>query len=196
MKPRRRRPLRRSPGKAGRLGALGALALAGCGWSAGLSAPDEDSTIGIEVFDVHREVLERGLAPELHEELTLAAANLVDAPLVGPDHADYVVRGTIVEYRRRGGIRSEDFELLETAIRIRVEARLVDRRTGETIGEPVRTHVWSGYGLDAPNNEDAARERALHYLAETIILDLFGPADAEPRAPDDEPGAKVDDPAE
>lgn len=160
-----------------------ALALSGCGWSAGLAAPDEGSTIGIEVFDVDRDVLERGLAPLFHSQLTRAASDLVDAPLVAPDSADYVVRGKIIEYRRRGGIRSEDFELLETAIRIRVEAWLVDRRTGETVGERVQNHVWSGYGLDAATNEDTARERAIHYLAETIVLDLFGPADATPPAP-------------
>ena len=165
--------------------ALAAL-VAGCGWSAGLSTPVEGRSIGSEVFDVRRDVLERGLAPLLHEQMTRAAGDLVAAPVVQPSKADYVVRGTIVEYRRRSGIRNSDFQLQETALRIRLEAELIDRRTGEVVGDPVRTHVWSGYGLDATTNEAIALERALHYLAETVVLDLFGPASAE--APPDEEG--------
>ena len=127
----------------GLLKGLVAAALAtSCGWHAGLTPEagigrqvEGGPSVGVEVFDVHRDVLERDLEPILHTELTRAVTELVDAPLASPREATLLLRGEIVEYRRRGGIRSIDNRLLETAVRIRVRAELVRRSTGQRVGE-------------------------------------------------------------
>lgn len=148
--------------------------IASCGWHAGGLAPEGAKTVGVEVFWTNEKVLERDLEPDLQRELARAASDLSGLSLARVDQADLVLRGKIKEYRRRSGIRSPDNELLETGIRILVEAELVDRRDGSILGRaPAR--VWSGYALIGPDQEHSARDRALRHIAETLTLSLFQP---------------------
>lgn len=192
-------------------------ALAGCGWQRGLVAPEDGARVGVEVFRLGRDVFERGLEAELHAELTRAVSDLVGARLVAPERADWVLRGTIEGYRRRGGIRSRENQLRETAVQLDIRAELVARRDGRgalppapaAAGRPLpggeaapgegaaggaaapdaaadrttQVRVWSGYGLDVPTNERPARQRALRFLAETIVLDLFAQPPPDPQGP-------------
>ena len=158
--------------------------LGGCGWSAGLVLPEGVRTVGVEVFPRDRLVLERGLEPRLADALSQAVSDLVGAPLATPRDADWVLEGEIVEVRRRAGIRSTDNRILETAVRVRIEARLVDRRSGAVTAATTEPYVWGGYALDQPGNEDLSEDRVLRYLAETIVLDLFT---ATPRSNPDGP---------
>jgi len=106
-----------------------ALALAagagGCGYSTGVRLPEQVRTVGVEVFG--NDSKQRDLEVELHRELADAVARLVHAPLVAPEQADLIVRGRIVDYERRNGIRSPQNQLLETGVRITIEAQLVQR---------------------------------------------------------------------
>lgn len=165
------------------------LALGTCGWHAGLQAPGGATSVGIDVFTADRHILERDLEPRLNANMTRAFVDLLDIPLENPRRADLIIRGEILEYRRRAGTRSKDNDLLETGVLIEAEARLVDRRTGAIVVPNQRAHIWSGYALDgetAVQQEDAARERALQFLAQTLILDLFRPRD-ENAPPPEEP---------
>jgi hypothetical protein len=106
--------------------ALGALA-AGCGYSTGMRVEEAAGrTVGIAFFD--NQTYERDLERDLHDEMTRVVLQVVDAPLVAPDHSDLVVRGTLVRYQRRGGIRSPNNQLLETGIRVDARASLWRRR--------------------------------------------------------------------
>jgi len=164
----------------GKLLGLALLAAAGCGWHSGLPAPEGARSIGVEAARREGTVLERGLEPLLTDALSRTVVDWVDLELVSPDEADLVIRPLILEYRRRGGVRSGENELLETAVFIRVQAELVDRRTGASrpIAGPAVAQLWSGYSLDVPTNEDRARDRALRHISETLVLDLFGSSDA------------------
>jgi len=161
-----------------RLGrALAALlvgSFAACGWHAGLIAPPGARTVSIEVAVRAPSVLERGLEPLVSDALSRAVSDLVGLPLANPAEADLVVRGEILEYRRRGGVRSPQNQLRETAVRIDVRATLVDRRTGKVAAEALEG-VWAGYVLGDPAEERSARERAVAHLAETLVLELFHP---------------------
>lgn len=178
----------------GLLAFLAALAplLGACGWHAGLVAPEGAEgarSIGVEMFDIGDAVLERDLEPLLHDQLSRSVSDLVDLDLVSPRRADLLVRGRILEYARRGGIRSPDNDPLETAVRVTVEASLVVRSTGAVLGTAVAT-IPSGYltaELDQPalsldedryliggrENEVPARQRALRFVADELVLDLF-----------------------
>lgn len=165
-----------------------ALLLAGgCGWRAGLAVPEGAQSIGVEAARRSATVLERGLEPRLTDALSEAVVDWVDLPLADPRKADLVVRAELLEYRRRGGVRTTDNELIETAVFVRARAELVDRRTGRARG-PVQAQEWSGYALDDVNNEEAASDRALRHVAVSLILELFG-GEAAP-APDDEPAPR------
>lgn len=117
--------------------ALALLALAalpgGCGYTTGLRVPPGIDTVGVEVFGNDGRL--RDLEFDLQEALSDSTRRLVHAPLVDPRDADLVLRGRIVEYRRRGGIRSTDNELLEDGVRITVEVQLV-RRFPQSIVAP------------------------------------------------------------
>jgi len=159
--------------------------LTSCGWHAGLAAPDGAQTIGIEVFETDRGQLQRGLEPEFADALGKAVVDLVGTPLADPADADVVVRGHIVEYRRRQGIRNTDNQLVETGVYVSVSAGLYDR-TGAVLVPNRQRHNWSGYATDevAQVNEAQARRRALRYIADTLVLDLFGIGDRAPDEPE------------
>ncbi len=173
--------LRHAP--AGLAGLLLCLGGGGCGWHAGL-VPAElaaGRTVGVEIFGTNRDrVLVRDLEPLLHDELSRAVSDLAALPLAPPERADVVVRGRIVEVRRRAGLRRAGTgerdprnDLLETSLRIVVSAELVERSTGKVLRPSRNAGVSSGYAVSV-ENEEAARSRALRWLAETLVLDMFG----------------------
>jgi hypothetical protein len=130
-------------------------------------------SVGLEFFG--NDSLERDLERPLHDELSRALRDMSDAELVEPRRADAILKGRIILYYHRGGIRSPDNVLLETGVRIDVEASLYVRGKPE----PERTERFSsavGYTLDDPANETEARSRALRNLAEKVVLTLFAPA--------------------
>ena len=157
----------------------------GCGWHAGLEPPGGARTVGVEIFTTGEGVLERNLEPLLHRELSRAVTDLVGAPLVSAGEADLVLRGRIMRYRRRSGVRNKDHELIETGVQVSARAELVDRLTGRVVRPAVEASLWSGYVLGDLEAEDAARDRVLRNICETMVLDLFRPRTEPP------PGANV-----
>ncbi len=157
---------------------LAASAAASCGWHAGLVAPDGIRSIGVEVVTTNRDILERGFEARFTDALSRAVSDLVGVPLVAPADADAIVRGRIVDYRRRSGIRSTQNRLVESGILVRVDAQVIDGRNGAVLRETGKpSHVWTGYALgdDVEENEAEARNRALRHIADTLVLDLFAP---------------------
>jgi Lipopolysaccharide-assembly len=114
---------------------LAGLGAAGCGYSTGLRMPEVQGSptrsLAIEFFE--NRTPEKDLERDLQQALSRAAIDLVDAPLVSPDRADLVLRGTVVRFQRRSGIRSSDNQLLESGIRIEIRGTLWRRRRP---GEP------------------------------------------------------------
>lgn len=161
-----------------RAAALAVLLVASCGYHSGMVLPESSGSVAVEFFG--NDSVVRDLEADLHRHLTNSYNRMVPAPLVAPDRADLVLRGRIVSYTRRGGIRSPDNELLETGIRIVVEARLVERvpEPDGGVREEERgrgTYATdSGYRTEEVQGEIRARERALRNLSDRIVLDLFG----------------------
>jgi len=161
--------------------ALAGGLLVGCGWHAGLSVPPGAHSVGVEAVRREGAVLERGLEPEMTAALSEAVVDWVGLPLVAPSEADLVVRGVVLDYRRRGGVRNRNNELLETAVLVRASAELYDRRSG-TSGPVVTVQQWSGYTLEDSSSESEARRRAIRHVANTLILELFEPDGGAPHA--------------
>lgn len=164
------------------LGLVLAAVVASCGYTAGLLVPEHARSVGVEVF-VNGSPL-RNLEVEVTEEIARSISDLVHLPLVPPDQADIVVRGVITTYQRRGGVRDADNRRLETAVTVGIHANLVRRRSGEILASS-SAGISSGLVLegnvvadDVPT-EVAARDRAIEYLADRIVLDLFSPLSYE-----------------
>ena len=161
------------------------LGASGCGYSTRLVLHDAGDSVGVELFG--NSSLERDVERELHVEMTRAVRNLIDLPLRSPERADLVLRGKILQYHRRGGIRSPQNRLLETGLRIVVSASLVDRASGERLSGPLEIPTEVGYSLAGVGSEAAARTRALRNLAERIALDLFATSEIPSIPTDPEP---------
>lgn len=164
-----------------------AAALFACGYQTGLTVPEGMQTVGVEFFGNEGPL--RDVEVQLQAELAQAVERMVPVRIVDPKHADLIVRGRVLDYSRRGGIRSEDNKLLETGVRISVEALLVDpKRQFDRDGKPLPPRVLrkavtttaSGYRIEEPDGERAARARALRNLADRLTLDLFGAVAYEP----------------
>lgn len=162
-----------------RLLAAALLGLASCGWHQGLVAPDsapDARTIGIQIFG--NETLEPGLEADLSKHLSQAVVDYVQLDLAPPGSADLLVRGTVTNFRRRDGIRSEINELLEGSVRVELTAELVHRRDNRVLNQ-VETGLWAEYATGTPAlnspgiGEGPARQRLLQNLATRLVLELF-----------------------
>lgn len=159
------------------LSALVALALlalcAACGYRTGYTPP-VGATVGVAFFENISK--ERDLDRDFHVPLTESVQRIVRAPLVQPDRAEYRIDGRILEFRRRNGIRDTNNKLLETGVRITVEARLERLAPGASEREVLRrieVQDERGYALSDPGGEAAARARALRNIADRVVIDLF-----------------------
>jgi hypothetical protein len=161
-----------------------ALALAACGYSAGLRAPEGVQTVGIELFNNTSKV--RDIEALVHDRVSGSLRSRVGVHVVQPSRADLVIRGRVVDYSRRSGIRSKQNKLLETGVQIEVEAELVrPARLPDQQDEVLRrvsVSDESGFRLEEPNGELDARDRVLRRIADRIVLELFAPLDYESRA--------------
>lgn len=150
---------------------FGAAACAG--WRAGLPVAESYASIGVEFFD--NESYEPDIESAVHAELTRAVRDMCDVPLEPPSQAQVVVRGRVVDYRFRGGVRSRENQLLETGLTIVVEATLIDQRTRRPIGPPETASGSIGYPVQETDGERTARDRALRHLCDELVLRLFAP---------------------
>lgn len=157
-----------------------ALALvASCGWHQGLLAPEaapHARTIGIKIFG--NETMQPDVEADFAPHMSAAVLDYVQMDLAAPQSSDLVIRGTVIEFRRRNGIRSEDNELLEGSVRVEVTAELVTR-LDQTVLATAQTGLWAEYAtgtvaLSSPGiGEDPALQRLYRNLADRLVLELF-----------------------
>lgn len=149
--------------------------VASCGYSTGIRVKDRIGSVGITVFG--NKTLEPDLEREFQDEISRAIRSYTDGRIEVPERAEALVRGTVLIYNRRGGIRSSRNELLETGLFVEAEAGLYDRRTDRALGPQRLSRVWVGFVLDENEGEAAARARAIRYISEELVLELFTPLD-------------------
>lgn len=142
--------------------------------SRGLRLPEGFETVGVALFENHSH--EPDLERELHAALSAAVRDLVSAPLESPGKADVVLDGRLESFERRGGVRARDNTLLESAVVVRIEARLVERASGEALSETLVIERI-GFAIGESTGERDARARALLRASEDIVLDLLGGTD-------------------
>lgn len=163
-----------------RLTCLLASLSAGCGFSTGIRLDPAVGSVGVEMFGNDSALTD--LERDLHVQLSRSVRNISSAPLADPNRADLIIRGRIVSYLRRGGIRSRSNRLIESGLQIQVRSELWTA-AGVRVVEPSISRVNVGYTLDTPGNEREARERALKIIADRIVLDLLSAAEALKTAP-------------
>ena len=166
-----------------RLIGLSALLLClACNYTAGLQVPDDARTVGIDVYGNNSNL--RNLEVELTSEIARAVSDLVHLPLVPPDEADYVIRGTVLDYTRSSGARDSDNRRLQAGVGISISSHLVNRRTEQVLRSTVTALgtglvIERGIVADDTPQEVAGRDRAIENLATRIVLDLFLPRSSD-----------------
>jgi hypothetical protein len=162
----------------GVVAALVCSVLAACsGWRIGSgTALPAEATVGVQFLD------NRTWVPDLEIEVTRILTDaVIDHVGRRPDHpssADYVVRGAVIDYARRAGVRTRENQLLETGVTIGIEVELVRKSDGVVVSRASR--AWNagfavdarGLATDAPAEREQ-RERLLRHLGEGLVLDLF-----------------------
>ena len=156
-----------------RLFLLVALVLGGCGYETGLRVAEKHHSVGVEFFG--NITPERDVERPLHDEITRALRDLTDVPIESPHRAEVVIQGVVKVYQRRGGVRNDDNQLLETGVLIEAEATLIERASGRALGPPVRAGRYIGFVLDDPSNEANAQASVLKYITDELVLELFAP---------------------
>jgi len=157
------------------LGLVAALS-AGCGWRAGYELPGGARTVAVEYLD--NRTLLRELEVPFAEELHRALLDRVPAQLGSGAETDLVIRGTLIDLRRRGGITNIENDLLEGGEAIQVQLVLVRRADGEVLARAER-QMDAGFALEpfespsAASAQPAAQRRLLRYLAEGLVIDLL-----------------------
>lgn len=155
--------------------ALACALLAACGYRSGFALAD-DQSIGVRVFDNQCKL--RDVEMRLHPYLTDAVQRFVAARLVSPAQADVWIEGAVLEYSRRGGIRSTENVQLESGVHVVVQARLVERAApaAESREPRVLREITvadeRGYVLTDPLGESAAVAAVLRSIADRLVLDL------------------------
>ncbi len=146
-----------------------------CGYRSGFTLA-EGQTIGVKVFDNQCKL--RDVEMRLHPYVTDAVQRFVAADLVGAGRADVWIEGVVLEYSRRGGIRSTLNVQLETGVYIAVQARLVERVAEPADGAPTRVlreltvADERGYLLSDPLGESNAVAAVMRNIADRLVLDL------------------------
>ncbi|MCA9001638.1 MAG: hypothetical protein KDB61_06935 [Planctomycetes bacterium] len=149
---------------------FGVLLLCACAYDAGYRLPERFDSYGVEIFS--NSSREPDLERPLHTALTRTLADHAGARLLRPSQADAVIRGRILADERRSGIRSPQNEWLESGKRLRVEAELLDRDSGEVLAE-ASTFVEVGFVFDAHGGEAEAERYALENTAQRLVLELL-----------------------
>jgi hypothetical protein len=147
------------------------LLLGGCGYTTGLSLAPEYGSVGVELFG--NDSRARDLERDLHVSLTQVLRDRVDAELRAPALADVVLRGVVLDFRFRPGIRSRENVQLETGLIVIARGSLWDRVSGLQVAGPITTRAHVGYALEDPQAEIEARRRVLDLVAERMILELL-----------------------
>ena len=164
------------------LGLSAVLLCFACNYTAGLQVPNDARTIGIDVYGNNSNL--RNLEAEITGEIARAVSDLVHLPLVPPDEADYVIRGTVLDYSRSSGARDSENRRLQAGVQISISSHLVNRRTEEVVRSTVTALgtglvIERGIVADDTPEEVAGRDRAIENLATRIVLDLFLPRSGE-----------------
>ena len=152
-------------------GAVLALVLLGCGYNAGSLVPPEYRSVYVPIWENH--TFRRGLEFRLTELVQKEVERKTHLKLTTEDRADTKLSGEIVGFEQR--VLTEDLQdrPVETQVRVAVNFRWEDQRTGQTI---LREVGLSQTGEALPGRgetpEGAAATEALEDLAEQIVEKL------------------------
>ena len=149
-----------------------ALAVAGCNYSfQSGSFPDHIRTIAILPFENDTNRFE--LTQELHQQLLRELPRALGITNAGEDVADAVVRGRIIRYDLttplfRPGARTDQVEVLQRQVSIRVEVELIDVAQNVILWDNLGLTTQGQY-LEESETEEVGRAEAIVLMVQRIV---------------------------
>lgn len=162
---------------------LFAILLSGCGYTSGTLLPSDQRAIHVENFenriDTARVVSDRreyyGYRPNLETDIRRALVRRFisdgNLDIVEKNAADLVLEGALTDYRQLPLIYDDDDNIEKLRIRIYVDLKLINNRTGKTIWRETGFMGREDYSLIGPNaqSEHQAVESAVEDLTRRIV---------------------------
>jgi len=135
----------------------------------GSGLPSHIRTVAVPIFE--NRTAEIGIRETLTDAVTEALVTDGRLRVVGPDAADSIIEGTVVDYREQAYTYDRSENVQEYIVRIYVDVSYQDVRNRTAIWEEKRLEGWGTYdvSLTPPEEVDTGRERAIAKLAEDIV---------------------------
>lgn len=170
-----------APDRAGRRARLlcvgGAIALlGGCLWDYTWGGGYRPSvrTVAVPIFD--NKSIRRGHEFDLTQAVAREIVTRTPYRIVAdPAQADVVVRGTIVQFTQPALALGVTDTVVQGSVRIEIEVRLVEGRTGKVVAEPAPYAEWASLVPARGETLDTARAEVLDKLARWVVRQLEEP---------------------
>jgi len=135
----------------------------------GSGLPSHIRTVAVPVFE--NRTTEIGIRENLTDAVTEALVTDGRLRVVGPETADSVIKGTVVDYREQAYTYDRSENVQEYIVRIYVDISYEDIKNRTAIWEERRMEGWGTYdvSISPPEEIETARERAIAKLAEDIV---------------------------
>ncbi len=149
-----------------------AWAIAGCNYSfRSGSFPEHIRTVAILPFENDTNRFE--LTQEIHEQLLRELPRALGITNAGEEVADAIVRGRIVRYDLttplfRPGQQTDQVDVLQRQVSIRVEVELIDRVQNVILWDDLSLSTQGQY-LEESETEEVGRAEAIELLVQRIV---------------------------
>jgi hypothetical protein len=149
--------------------AAGAILHCGIYSFSGSGLPSHIRTVAVPVFENRTD--EIGIREHLTDAITEVLVTDGRLRVVGPETADSIIEGTVVDYREQAYTYDRSENVQEYIVRIYVDVSYQDVRNRTVIWEEERMEGWGTYDVSVspPEDIDTGRERAIAKLAEDIL---------------------------
>ena len=144
--------------------------LAGCGYSLGYRAPPQVRTIAVPMFNNETFPLRREVEYELTSALREEIQSRTGLRLTDEREADWVIHGTIRDFREAVIAEGPRDEKIEATVVITVRVTAEDFKNQRRQSESIR--VQEPFSIELGDTLEGARRRAVGNLAERILLTI------------------------
>jgi hypothetical protein len=135
----------------------------------GSGLPSHIRTVAVPVFE--NRTAEIGIRENLTDAVTEALVTDGRLRVVGPETADSIIQGTVIDYKEQAYTYDRSENVQEYIVRIYVDVTYQDVKNRTDIWEEKRMEGWGTYdvSISPPEEIDDGRERAIARLAEDIL---------------------------
>ncbi|MFQ5964586.1 MAG: LPS assembly lipoprotein LptE [Candidatus Scalinduaceae bacterium] len=143
------------------------IVISGCGYSTKSLINRNISSIYIPIFE--NETFRRGIEFDLTKAVKNEIMSKTNLRIVSKDSADTILYGTLQDFKERVLTQNVRDTLVESEVRLFVDIKLVDGRTGRTLVNKKKIRQTTEFIVNRGETLDSATEEGVVNLAKTIV---------------------------